>query len=46
MITINTVLLAGALVCFAIPAIRALLKREFDYTDSGLALLTLALLLG
>lgn len=46
MILINTVLLIGAVICFGIPAIRAMLAKSFDYTDSGLALVALALLLG
>jgi hypothetical protein len=27
-----------ALICFGIPAIKAILAQSFDYTDSGLAL--------
>jgi hypothetical protein len=40
-----TLLMLAAFVCFAIPAIRAILGRTFDYTNSGLACVVLALLL-
>lgn len=39
-------LLLAALVCFGIPAIRAILNQSFDYTSTGLACLAAALLLG
>lgn len=42
--TILTLLLLAAFVCFAIPAIRAILGRSFDYTNSGLACIALAML--
>jgi hypothetical protein len=39
-------LLIAALVCFLVPAIKALFNNSFDFTDSGLAFATLALILG
>jgi hypothetical protein len=43
---LTTLLLLAALVCFAIPAIRAILGRSFDYTNTGLACFIATLLLG
>jgi hypothetical protein len=37
-------LILAAAVCFGIPAVRAILGRSFDYTNSGLLLLTVAYL--
>jgi hypothetical protein len=40
------IFLIAALVCFGIPAVRAMLNRSFDYTNTGLALLTLIAIFG
>ena len=39
-------LMIVAVVIFAIPAVRAILGRSFDYTNTGLACLAVAFLLG
>lgn len=39
-----TLLLLIAFGCFLIPAVRAILGRSFDYTNSGLACIALAML--
>lgn len=44
--TIETILLAAALVLFAIPAIRALINSSVDFTNTGLACLIAAMLFG
>lgn len=43
--TLLTLLLLAAFVCFATPAIKAILGRSFDFTNSGLACLAVSLLL-
>lgn len=43
---VTTLLFIAALVCFAIPAIRALFAGTFDFTNTGLAFFLLALILG
>lgn len=43
---ITTLLMIAALVCFAIPALRALFNNSFDYTNTGLTMFMLALVLG
>jgi hypothetical protein len=44
--SVRFILLVGALVCFAVPAIRALFSNSFDFTNTGLALLTASFLFG
>lgn len=39
-------LVLAALVCFGVPAVRAILSRSFDYTNTGLFCLTLVYALG
>lgn len=41
---IITILLTAAFACFLIPAIKALFRNSFDFTNTGLACLTGALL--
>lgn len=45
--TLVTLLMLAAFVCFAIAAVRAVIvNKPFDYTNSGLACIALAMLLG
>lgn len=39
-------LLLAALVCFGVPAVRAILARGFDFTNTGLACAAAAMLVG
>ena len=43
---VTTLLMCAALVCFLIPAIKALFNNSFDFTNTGLAFFMLALILG
>jgi hypothetical protein len=40
------ILLILAFLCFAVPAVRALIRSSIDYTNTGLALVTLAWIIG
>lgn len=43
--SLGALFLVGALICFAIPAIKALFNNTFDFTNTGLALLTASFLI-
>ena len=45
-LTFPFLLILAALLCFGIPAVKAMLDKGFDYTNSGLFCLTLMLMLG
>lgn len=46
MVSLAWLLLVAAIVCFAIPAIKALFNGQFDFTNTGLALFVLYFLIG